>query len=275
MRKLNFSEQTLVSKLVANSADATANFPIKALESVFQDNKVTFHNDEVAYFNFYVSEGKEESVSEKSKGFINKILEAVSLLDYLKKEGLILELESNKDSTLIYGDDVSYVSAGLVESRVYIETDLIAQQLVRFVNNSIYVTDSLKELLTNEFKGIEDDMLAQAKVQTKKTGRAIILAFLAVIISVAGVVVSSLNSSEKGSEDKSAAVVQPLEKIQGVLENNMLPAIVDLKTEIAGVRTAVSELDAEPVSLSDLKKDEQEEPKKDEPKKKAKKHKRK
>lgn len=278
MRKFNFGEQALIGKLIANSADATANFPIKALESLFQDNKVTFHNDEVAYFNFYINEGKEDTVKEKSKVFINKVLEAITLLDYLKNQGLVLELDSGKDSAITFGDDVSYVSAGMVESRVYIEAGLISEQLVRFVNNSIYVTEPLKELQANEFKGFEDDMLAQATAQTKKTGKAILLAFLAVLISIAGVVLSSmdiLGGKTAEVQDNSAAIVQPLEKIQGVLENNMLPAIADLKTEIAGVKTAVSELDAEPVDLDDLKKDSKDEPKQEDSKKKSKKRKRK
>lgn len=274
MRKLSFGEQALIGKLVANSADPTACFPIKALESSFQDNKVTFHNDEEPYFNFYVNEGKEESVKENSKRFISKLMEAFALVDYLKKEGLVMELESGKEKGITYGDDVAYVSAGLVEVRVYIEASLIAEQLVRFVNNSVYVTEALKELQANEFKTFEDNMLEEAKKQTKKTGKAVLFAFLAVIIAVAGNVLSSGVLGGKKTEGD-CPMKQSMEAIQTSLEGKILPAITEVKTEVSGVKDAVNNLDAEPVSLNELKKDEQEEPKKEEPKKKSKKRKRK
>lgn len=272
MRKLNFGEQALVGKLIANSLDATANFPIKALESLFQDNKVTFHNDEVSYFNFYVNEGKEETVKENSKRFINKVMEAVALMDCLKSENLVVELESDKEKNVTFGDDVSYVSAGLVEVRVFIEAGVIAEKLVSFVNNSVYVTEALKELQANEFKTFEDNMLEEAKKQTKKTGKAVILAFLAVIIAIAGVVLSSGVLGGKKTEGD-CPMKQSMEAIQGSLEGKILPAITEVKAEVVNVKDAVNNLDAEPVNLSDLQKSDDD--KKDEPKKKSKKRKRK
>lgn len=276
MRKLNFGEQALVSKLIANSADATANFPIKALESAFQDNKVTFHNDEVPYFNFYVNEGKEETVKENSKRFINKILEAISLVDTLKAEGLVVELVSDKEKGITFGDDVAYVSAGLVEVRVFIEAGLIAEKLVAFVNNSVYVTESLKELQANEFKTFEDNMLEEAKKQTKKTGKAVLLAFFAVVIAIAGVVLSSGVLGGKKSDAGDCPMKQSMEAIQTSIEGKILPAITEVKTEVTGVKDAVNNLDAEPVNLSELQKDSEEAAsKKDDSKKKSKKRKRK
>lgn len=274
MRKLSFGEQAIISKLIANSADSTANFPIKALESAFQDNKVTFHNDEVPYLNFYVNEGKEESVKENSKRFINKLLEAIALVDYLKDEGLVVELESEKESGITFGDDVAYVSAGLTEVRVFLEAGVIAEKLVRFVNNSVYVTESLKELQANEFKTFEDYMLEEAKKQTRKTGKAVLLAFFAVVIAIAGVVLSSGVLGDKKSNAAECPMKQSMEAIQSTLETKMLPAITDVKAEVSGVKDAVNNLDAEPVSLSDLQKSDDSE-KKEEPKKKSKKKKRK
>lgn len=272
MRKLNFEEQALVSKLIASSADPMSCFPIKILESVFQDNKVTFHNAEEPFFSFYVAEGKEDSVKETSKRFMNKILGAISLVNTLKKEGLVQELDVGKEACVVFGDDVSYVSAGLAEVRVYIEAKYVADQLIAFVNCPVYVNDALKELQANEYVTFEDNALAEAKAMTKKARTAVTLSFLAVLIAIACVALSAmgiLGQKEETKEISLDALKLPLEAIQGTLENKVLPAVVDVKSEVAGVKTAIGELDAEPVNLGELQKSEGDSSK-DESKKKAK-----
>lgn len=272
MRKLNFEEQALVSKLIANSADPMSCFPIKILETVFQDSKVTFHNEEEPYFNFYVVEGKEDSVKETSKRFISKVLSAITLLASLKREGLVVELDMAKDCKVSYGDDVAYVSAGLTEVRVYVEAGLVAEQLVRFINSPVYVSDALKDLQANEYVTFEDSALAEAKAMTKKARTAVTLSFLAVLIAIACVALSAmgiLGQKEETKEISLDALKLPLEAIQGTLENKVLPAVVDVKSEVAGVKTAIGELDAEPVNLGELQKSEGDSSK-DDSKKKAK-----
>lgn len=270
MKSLSFGEQAIVGKLIANSADPVASFPIKALESIFQDSKVTFHNDEVPYFNFYVGEGKQETVKETSKRVLDKILEAVNLVDYLVKNGMLVELDAGKDPNITFGDDNGYSASGLVEVRVYIEVESIAKQLVRLANNSFYVTQSLKDLAANGFKTFEDNALAEAKLLTKKARFAVVLAFVAVLVSVAGLVVAMRGAGDSANDEKSAALKESVESIQGSLENKILPAIVDLKAEVSGVKTAVTELDSEPVNLNDLQNGEEESPKKAPSKKKSK-----
>lgn len=257
MRNFTFGEQALISKLIANSADPAACFPIKTLESVFQDNKVTFHVDDVAYFNFYVNEGKEDSVKEKVKAVYSRLLEAFNLMDYLKSQGMVTELVSSREKKTVYGEDVSYVSAGLVEVRVYIEEDLIVEKLINFMTNAVYVSDSLKELQTDEFKTFEDKSLAETQKLVKKARTAVVLAFLAVIISIAGVVLSSgiLGGKSQATPDPSATLKPTLEAIQASLDEKIAPAVVDLKTAVGEVKTAVDNMGAEPVNLSDLQKE--------------------
>lgn len=257
MRNFTFGEQALISKLIANSADPAACFPIKTLESVFQDNKVTFHVDDVAYFNFYVNEGKEDSVKEKVKAVYSRLLEAFNLMDYLKSQGMVTELVSSREKKTVYGEDVSYVSAGLVEVRVYIEEDLIVEKLINFMTNAVYVSDSLKELQNDEFKTFEDKSLAETQKLVKKARTAVVLAFLAVIISIAGVVLSSgiLGGKSQAAPDPSATLKPTLEAIQASLDEKIAPAVVDLKTAVGEVKTAVDNMGAEPVNLSDLQKD--------------------
>lgn len=254
MRNFTFGEQAIISKLIANSADPSACFPIKILESVFQDNKVTFHSDDVSYFNFYVNEGKEDSVKEKVKVIYSKLLEAFNLMDYLKGQGLVTELVSSREKRTVFGEDVSYVSAGLVEVRMFIEEDLVVEKLIDFMSNSVYVSDSLKELQNDGFVTFEDKVLAESKNLVKKARNAVILAFLAVLISVAGVVLSSGVLGGKEATDTSANLKPSLEAIQASLDEKIAPAVVDLKTAVGEVKSSVDNLGAEPVSLSDLQK---------------------
>lgn len=268
MRKFNFSEQALIGKLIANAVDPIGNMPIKALESVFGDYKVTFHSDDVSYFNFYVNEGKEESVKELTKNLYNKLLEAFNLVKYLKKEGLIIELENSREKKKSFGDDVSYVSAGMVEVRVFVEEDLVIEQLVNFMNNAVYVTEALKELQANNFVTYEETVLAEVAALKKKVGKVILFAFLGFAAAVAGIVLSMQNSSASA-----APVANPAAEIQATIESKVVPAIAEVKAEIASVKEVVSNLDAEPVNLSELQKTDDED--KTSSKKKSKKKKRK
>lgn len=269
MRKLSLGEQALVSKLIANSTDPVANFPIKILESFFQDNKVTFHADDEPYFNFFVSEGKEDSVKELTKRVYDKVLEAVNLVDYLKAEHMLFEMTSTRDKK-VFGDDVGYVSAGLVEVRVFIEEDMVASKLKNFLNNAVYVAETLKDLQNDNFVTFEEKVLADTKSLNKKARNAVIVAILAVLVAGAGVVLSQ-NAGGKSAGD--CPMKQTMEAIQGSLDSKILPAITEVKTEVTGVKDAVNNMDADPVNLSDLQKSSEEPPKAD--KKKSKKKKRK
>jgi len=258
MRNFTFGEQALISKLIANSADPAACFPVKILEAIFQDNKLTFHVEDLAYFNFYVNEGKEESVKEKVKAVYNRLLEAFNLLDYLKAQGLVTELVSSREKKTTFGDDVNYVSAGLVEVRVFIEEDLIVEKLLNFINNAVYVSDALKELQTDEFKTFEDKSLAESQKMVKKARTAVIFAFLAVVIAIAGIVLSAmgiLGGGDNKAPDASAALKPAIESIQASIDEKLVPAVVDVKTAVGEVKTAVDNMSAEPVNLSDLQKE--------------------
>lgn len=276
MRKFTFGEQALISKLIANSADPAACFPIKTLEAIFQDNKLTFHVEDLAYFNFYVNEGKEESVKEKIKAVYNRLLEAFNLLDYLKAEGLVTELVSSREKKTSFGDDVNYVSAGLVEVRVFVEEDLIVEKLLNFINNAVYVSDALKELQADEFKTFEDKSLAESQKMVKKARTAVVFAFLAVVIAIAGIVLSAMGILGGGSKasDASAALKPAIESIQTSIDEKLVPAVVDVKTAVGEVKTAVDNMGAEPVSLSDLQKESSDDGDSKPAKKKSKKRKR-
>ncbi|MCF0220671.1 MAG: hypothetical protein HUK19_00105 [Fibrobacter sp.] len=274
MRTFTFGEQALIGKLIANSADPVSCFPVKIIESVFQDNKVTFHAGDLAYFNFYVNEGKEDSVKEKVKTVYKRLLEAFNLVDYLKDQGMVTALVSTREKKTVFGEDVAYVSAGLVEVRVFVEENLVVEKMIDFMTNALFVSDSLKELQAEDFKTFEDKTLEESRKLVKKARNAVIIAFVAVLVAVGGIVFTALQNSNSQAPDPNVTLKPALESIQKSLDEKVVPAVVDLKTATSEVKNAIDNLGTKPVNLSELQKESDDSAASPEPSKKSKKRKR-
>ena len=103
------------------------------------------------------------------------IIEKATLVEYLAEKGYIILLE-NKNKTTQYGQKPFHpIELPIPEPAIPI--------IERVINSSIIVKPELKMLGDNNFKEYEELVLDEAKKQTTKAIKSIILAIVAVIIS--------------------------------------------------------------------------------------------
>lgn len=191
MRKFSELEKSYIKHLVKKS-DYQSNFPINILDGLFVNRKVVFdaHKEDEPYLIFYRKENEEFSLPAEIKELNNAFMELALLIRYLKDQGLIQQIDYKK-KRLIYppvdekDDDTleNYKREGL--HSIAEKMDKIAADfLLECVNKSVFVGQTLKDLVDNDFKSIEERSLDEAKKQTKYARKAVYVAIFAMILSV-------------------------------------------------------------------------------------------
>ena len=186
MRKFSELEKSYIQELVKNSNNSVENFPIKILDKWFQKNFIEFDGSDVSnpYLLFWY---RQEDVSEnKIKSIIsvcNKIYEVSFLIDYLSENGLVRKIFYSKEKDLRWNDGNDYAELGFKSSQYKID-DNVASTLVECINCSVYVSQTLKDLVDNNFKSIEELTYDEAVKQTKWAKKTFWLAFMTMIFSV-------------------------------------------------------------------------------------------
>ena len=191
MRKFSELEKSYIKHLVKKS-DYQSNFPINILDGLFVNRKVVFdaHKEDEPYLIFYRKENEEFSLPAEIKELNNAFMELALLIRYLKDQGLIQQIDYKK-KRLIYppvdekDDDTleNYKREGL--HSIAEKMDKIAADfLLECVNKSVFVGQTLKDLVDNDFKSIEERSLDEAKKQTKYARTAVYVAIFAMILSV-------------------------------------------------------------------------------------------
>jgi hypothetical protein len=187
MRKFSELEKSYIKHLVKKS-DYQSNFPINILDGLFVNRKVVFdaHKEDEPYLIFYRKENEEFSLPAENNAF----MELALLIRYLKDQGLIQQIDYKK-KRLIYppvdekDDDTleNYKREGL--HSIAEKMDKIAADfLLECVNKSVFVGQTLKDLVDNDFKSIEERSLDEVKKQTKYARKAVYVAIFAMILSV-------------------------------------------------------------------------------------------
>jgi len=191
MRKFSELEKSYIKHLVKKS-DYQSNFPINILDGLFVNRKVVFdaHKEDEPYLIFYRKENEEFSLPAEIKELNNAFMELALLIRYLKDQGLIQQIDYKK-KRLIYppvdekDDDTleNYKREGL--HSIAEKMDKIAADfLLECVNKSVFVGQTLKDLVDNDFKSIEERSLDEVKKQTKYARKAVYVAIFAMILSV-------------------------------------------------------------------------------------------
>lgn len=191
MRKFSKLEKTYIKHLVKKS-DYQSNFPINILDELFVNRKVVFdaHKEDEPCLIFYRKENEEFSLPAEIKELNNAFMELALLIRYLKDQGLIQQIDY-KEKRLIYppvddkDDDTlkNYKREG--RHSIAEKMDKIAADfLLECMNKSVFVGQTLKDLVDNDFKSIEERSLDEARKQTKYARRAVYVAIFAMILSV-------------------------------------------------------------------------------------------
>ena len=215
-------------------SDYQSNFPINILDGLFVNRKVVFdaHKEDEPYLIFYRKENEEFSLPAEIKELNNAFMELALLIRYLKDQGLIQQIEYKK-KRLIYppvdekDDDTleNYKREGL--HSIAEKMDKIAADfLLECVNKSVFVGQTLKDLVDNDFKSIEERSLDEAKKQTKYARTAVYVAIFAMILSVV------LSKCSVTLDEKQNLFKQPINVKDSVLIKNQSDFVIPNIKEI-------------------------------------------
>lgn len=233
MRKFSELEKSYIKHLVKKS-DYQSNFPINILDGLFVNRKVVFdaHKEDEPYLIFYRKENEEFSLPAEIKELNNAFMELALLIRYLKDQGLIQQIDYKK-KRLIYppvdekDDDTleNYKREGL--HSIAEKMDKIAADfLLECVNKSVFVGQTLKDLVDNDFKSIEERSLDEAKKQTKYARTAVYVAIFAMILSVV------LSKCSVTLDEKQNLFKQPINVKDSVLIKNQSDFVIPNIKEI-------------------------------------------
>ena len=233
MRKFSELEKSYIKHLVKKS-DYQSNFPINILDGLFVNRKVVFdaHKEDEPYLIFYRKENEDFSLPAEIKELNNAFMELALLIRYLKDQGLIQQIDYKK-KRLIYppvdekDDDTleNYKREGL--HSIAEKMDKIAADfLLECVNKSVFVGQTLKDLVDNDFKSIEERSLDEAKKQTKYARTAVYVAIFAMILSVV------LSKCSVTLDEKQNLFKQPINVKDSVLIKNQSDFVIPNIKEI-------------------------------------------
>ena len=109
---------------------------------------------------------KQEDFSEnKIKSIIsvcNKIYEVSFLIDYLSDNGLVRKIFHDNEKDFRWNDGNDYAELGLKSFQYKID-DSVASVLIECINCPVYVSQTLKDLVDNNFKSLDETALDEAK----------------------------------------------------------------------------------------------------------------
>ena len=163
MRKFSKLETDYIKALVAGSNDVKNNFPINILDPIFIRHKFDFdandpRNPHLIFWRKNTGDIDIDVIVDITMSFF----ELSMLIDYLKKNGLIYTIGfgGNKREWKPNGK-----ASGFIEVDYKLD-DKVSAALIDCINNSVFVGQTLKDMVQNDFKSIEELTLDEAKKQT-------------------------------------------------------------------------------------------------------------
>lgn len=240
MRKLSDLEKSYIKHLVKKS-DYRTNFPINILDSLFANRKIVFdaRKKDEPYLIFYRKENEEFSLPAEVKELSNAFMELASLVRYLKDQGLILQIDCENERRIYppideKDDDTleSYKREGLHSIAEKMDKNA-ADFLLECVNKSVFVGQTLKDLVDNDFKSIEERSLEETKKQTKKAswtlGTSVATLFVAVVTMIISIVLSKCSVT---LDEKQNLFKQPIKVEDSILIRNQSDSVIPYIKEI-------------------------------------------
>lgn len=179
MRKFSNNEKKIIRKIVELGETPRSSFPINILDINFISQNMTFDgsNPDAPKLSFFRPKNFATSAIQLVDVY-HDLYEKVMVIDYLAKEGLI--------KPVLVGHEQSY---NVIEKNTnYVRIDLpidkdVSQTLMMCINAYIYVSETLKDFVRNNFKSIEDQALEEARKQTQSSKKSVFFALWSVIIA--------------------------------------------------------------------------------------------
>lgn len=188
MRKFSPKEKEYIRNLVKlkRTEDFMTKYPIDYLFNRFNSEGIVFDASDMnnPRFAFYRNENK--FISKDVENLCDEFLEFAVLMRYLKECGLIF-LFSRDEKRLIFPANGKYDDLEPFPHPLHKE---IAKLLFECINCSIYITQALVDVVQNDFKSIEERNLDEAKKQTEKAHKTMVISAFTMIVALATLVVS-------------------------------------------------------------------------------------
>lgn len=224
MRLFNQNEKKIIQQLVDESAKSLMYLPINVFYDILQGRDVGFIGKSPMELVFPSNKDGIPS-SDELLSIYNKVLERALLIDYLENEGLIYIVPT---STSAY--ERTTIGNVCKLNRITMQIDkTIGEILLKCINRPMYVSETLKDYVNSKFKSLEEQALEETRKQTKYSLYAVILAFIALIISL------FQTCSRSSDEAKSTEVVVPINAILNYMQNNLnskLDGVINNTAEI-------------------------------------------
>ena len=169
MRKFSDIEKKYIKELYDKARPGECYIPANLFYWKFLENFATYYTDSHKFVFLRDAENKDP------KDLIlntDKILMALSLLDYLEKEGLIfcIRVEEEKDekvpSYLGLSENTNLVDEDAIAIGVSIPSDM-EEILIKSMKSRVIVNETLVNYVDNGFKTIEELQLDEARIQSK------------------------------------------------------------------------------------------------------------
>ena len=181
MRKFNENEKKCIVKLIELNQSTNAlskKISFKSLQHFlykeFIEEKVLFNACDEGEPCLYFYRNENKFNCNEVDDFFYRLVEFVVLIQILKDNGLIYLFEDdrelltfpnldNNNNKLFYE---KCAQNGLVPIKNKLDGN-VAKLLLKCINSSVYVSQSLIDLVKNDFLSVEEKNLEEAKVQTK------------------------------------------------------------------------------------------------------------
>ena len=198
---------------------------INAYCDIFYRKKVEFVYQPSSVLNFYFQQPNIRTDAEVFS-VTSEIYEISYLIDHLEKEGLIHHLTVGTSSGGSLNSISGFDKTGLSSILVTLDP-VVGKMIFDNLNYPIYVTQTLRELVVNNFKTLEEQSLDEAQQQTSEAKKQSRLSFIAVLLALLTFLFSLLQGC-KGctnggvhNEDSSSEITLPITGILNYFKNNI------------------------------------------------------
>ena len=214
MRLFSVKEKQIIQQLLDQSSRTNTYLPINVFNDIFNGLDVGFYGSGPMEFIFpYDANGIPSA--DRMISIYNEILERALLIDYLEKDGLIYIVPSstsvNRMTTIGNVSRLNRVAMSIDNS--------IGEILLRCMNSPIYISETLKDYVRSGFMSLEEQALSETKKQTKYSYWAVVLAVLAIIISLIQTCSGSFSNNKDASDTTN--IIVPLNGILYYMQNNL------------------------------------------------------
>ncbi len=207
MRRFSEKEKRIIVLILKNyEYDPYSYLLVNAYQDIFYSRRVKFKYggpNTKQFLSFYRNVNSENIIADVFE-IENHIMEVSLLLEYLETNHLIFLIDTSADNVL---DEIGGFEPNENENEVRVPLDSnIANILFRSMNHRIYIGETLKSIVENNFRTIEDKLLEEAQTQSIEAHKQSIEAanqsdeakkqtkfsFIAIILSIISIICSIL-----------------------------------------------------------------------------------